>query len=192
MTKIFISTICAIALSTSILSANEVNETKIIKKEAKTAIMLMGKTLKMNMKKSMKRDGVVGAAKFCAEKANILESNLNGRYPKGTSVRRITLNPRNPKNTAMDDDKIILEEFATMLEEGKSLPKMKLVKIEEGHYKVYKPMTMGKACIKCHGDVSQINKEAYAIIKEHYPNDKAVGYKVGDFRGAFVAEIIKK
>jgi len=51
---------------------------------------------------------------------------------------------------------------------------------------------MGKACVKCHGDVKKMNKEAYGIILKRYPDDKAIGYKEGDFRGAFIAEIIKK
>jgi len=189
MTKIVISTICALALSTSTLSANS---TKEIKMEAKAAIMKMGKTLKMNMKMSMKKGGVVGAAEFCTKKAGVLAAEVNSSYPKGTSVKRITLKPRNPKNAAKGADKKVLEAFAAMVKEGKELPKMKVVEVSKGHYKVYKPFTMGKACVKCHGDVAKINKDAYAIIKKQYPEDKATGYKVGDFRGAFIAEIIKK
>ena len=193
MTKTVISTICAIALSSTLLSANEAKTSnKQIKMEAKAAIMKMGKTLKMNMKKSMKKGGVVGAAEFCANKASVLAAEVNNSYPKGTSVKRITLNPRNPKNMAQGEDKKVLESFAAMIKEGKVLPKMKVVEVSKGHYKVYKPFTMGKACVKCHGDVKKMNKEAYGIILKRYPDDKAIGYKEGDFRGAFIAEIIKK
>jgi hypothetical protein len=189
MTKIVISTICALALSTSTLSANS---TKEIKMEAKAAIMKMGKTLKMNMKKSMKEGKLVGAAKFCTKEARNIGKKVNASYPEGTTVKRITLKPRNPKNAAKGADKKVLEEFAAMAKEGKALPKMKIVEVSKGHYKVYKPMTMGKACVKCHGDVKTMNKEAYGIILKKFPNDKAIGYKVGDFRGAILAEIIKK
>ena len=193
MTKIVISTICAIALSSTMLSANEVKTSKKeIKMEAKAAIMKMGKTLKMNMKKSMKKGGVVGAAKFCTNKAGVLAAKVNNSYPKGTTVKRITLKPRNPKNMATGEDKVMLEKFEAMVKEGKALPKMKIVEVSKGHYKVYKPFKMGKACVKCHGKVNKMNKKAYAIIKKQYPNDKAIGYKKGDFRGAFVAEIIKE
>jgi len=188
MKKIIIATISAVTICTTLLSANTNKE---IKMEAKEAIMKMGKTLKMNMKKSMKTEGIVGAADFCANKASVLAAEVNNSYAKGTSVKRITLKPRNPKNMAKGEDKVVLEKFAAMAAKGEALPKMLVKEISKNHYKVYKPFNMGKACIKCHGEVASMNKEAYGIILKRYPDDKAVSYKEGDFRGAFIAEIIK-
>ncbi len=189
MKKTIISTLAIVALSATVLSANTNKE---IKMEAKSAIMKMGKTLKMNMKKSMKEGGVAGAAEFCTNKASVLAAKVNNSYPKGTSVKRVTLKPRNPSNMAKAEDKKVLEQFASMAAKGEQLPKMKVVELSKGHYKVYKPFSMGKACVKCHGDIAKMDKKAYSIISKRYPQDKATGYKVGDFRGAFVAEIIKK
>ena len=184
-----ISTISILAISSTLLSASS---TKEIKLEAKTAIMKMGKTLKMNMKKSMKKGGVVEAAKFCASRAAQLESDINKTYKDGVSVKRVTIKPRNQNNMASSDERIVLNTFEKLQKEGKALPKMIVKEISKNHYKVYKPMVMGGVCLKCHGNPKSMNKEVVSLIKEYYPNDKAMGYKKGDFRGAFVAEIIKK
>ena len=189
MTKIVISTLCAIALSSTMLNANSTKEIKI---EAKSAIMKMGKTLKMNMKKSMKKGGVVEAAKFCASRASQIEAEINKTYKDGVSVKRVTLKPRNPNNSASVDEQIVLNSLEKMQKDGKSLPKMLVKEISKGHYKVYKPMLMGGVCLKCHGDTKNMNKEVVSLIKEYYLNDKALNYKKGEFRGAFIAEIIKK
>jgi len=45
-----------------------------------------------------------------------------------------------------------------------------------------------RECLKCHGDISK-NKELSDFMHEYYPEDKAVGYKMGDLRGAILVEI---
>ena len=189
MKKVIISTLSIIAFSTTLLSASTTKEIKI---EAKNAIMKMGKTLKMNMKKSMKKGGVIEAAKFCATRASQIEADVNKTYKDGVSVKRVTLKPRNSNNSASVDEQIVLNYLEKLQKDGKSLPKMLVKEVSTGHYKVYKPMIMGGVCLKCHGNTKNMNKEVVSLIKEYYPNDKALGYKKGDFRGVFIAEIIKK
>ncbi len=188
MKKVLLST--TILLTTfSLLNATTDKE---IKKEAKSAIMKMGKALKSNMKKSMKSGGALQAAKFCLEKASEISKNINSSYPKGISVKRISLKYRNPKNRPSEDEAKVLEQIQNDVNAKKTIPKMIVKKIGKNSYKVYKPIFMDKAvCMSCHGDAKTRNAEAYKLIKEKYPQDKAIGYKRGDFRGAFVATIIK-
>jgi len=189
MKKTISSLVATIILGSLTLSANTTKEIKI---EAKTAIMKMGKTLKMNMKKSMKKGGVIGAFNFCTLSASQIEFDINKTYKDGVSVKRVTLKPRNPNNMASSDEKAVLNTFEKLQKEGKALPKMIVKEISKNHYKVYKPMVMGAVCLKCHGNLKTMNKEVVSLIKKYYPNDKAIDYKKGDFRGAFVADIIKK
>jgi len=176
-------------LSVSLLNATTNKEIKI---EAKAAIMKMGKTLKANMKKNMKKGGALQAAKFCSNKATDIEKDINTKYKKGISVKRISLKYRNPDNAPVDDEKIILEQIQRDFNNGKKIPKMIVKQISKNEYKVYKPIFLEKkVCLKCHGDIQHRNKKAYKIIKSKYQNDKAIDYKAGDFRGAFVAKIIK-
>ena len=39
-------------------------------------------------------------------------------------------------------------------------------------------------CLNCHGN--SIDKKVLREIKKNYPDDKAIGYNLGEIRGAFV------
>ena len=165
---------------------------KEIKQEAKAAMMQMGKTLKTHMKQNMKAGGPVQAAKFCSEEASKLVAEVNKSYKEGVSARRISLKYRNPADKPTADEAKVLEQIQADIKAGKKIPKMIVKKITKNSYKVYKPLFIDKGvCLTCHGDVQVRDPEAYKLIKAKYPNDKAIGYKKGDFRGAFVVTIVK-
>jgi hypothetical protein len=44
-------------------------------------------------------------------------------------------------------------------------------------------------CLNCHGTDDFLSKEIKNFLKEKYPEDKATGYKAGDFRGAVSVKI---
>jgi len=162
------------------------------KKIAKTAIKELLKNFKKNFKPAMKKGGPVGATNFCANKAEEITQNVNKNLKDGVSIKRITLKPRNEKNKAVADEAQILTSLKTLQDNGVALPKMLVQKVDEKHYKVFKPITLKPMCVVCHGTEDKLDKKAYEAIKAKYPNDKAIGYKVGDLRGAFVVDIVKK
>ena len=188
MKKRFLGAIILFAISLSLQASSD----KEIKMEAKKAIMKLGKTLKGEVVKNMKAHGAQSTAYFCYKNANNLTNKVNSTYPKGISVKRISLKTRNKDNYPASKDEIeMLKKLEQKVKNKEKLPKLIVEKISPNHYKVYKPILIGKKCLVCHGDAKHRNKEAYKTIKEKYPNDKAIGYKVGDFRGAFVADIVK-
>jgi len=188
MNKIILSTI-VVAMSATFLSATTNKE---IKQEAKTAIMKMGKTLKMHMKQNMKAGGPTQAATFCSSEARGIAKKVNASYKKGVSVKRISLKYRNPADKPTLDEAKVLQELHTALDANKKVPKMIVKDLGKNHYKVYKPIFIDKAvCLKCHGVNKVRDDKAYKLMKAKYPNDKAVGYKLGDLRGAFVVDIVK-
>ena len=168
------------------LNANE----KVIEKEAKEVIKQMATTLKANVKKNMKKGGVVEVAKFCSLKAKEIEHSINKSYKKGISVKRISLKYRNIEDKPTKDEEEVLKNLQKDFEQNKKLPSLVVKKVDKETYKVYKPIFIEKQlCLKCHGDIKTRDKEAYKIIKKVYPKDKAIDYKLGDLRGAFVATI---
>ncbi len=170
----------------------QASNNKEIKMEAKTAIMKLGKTLKGEVMKNMKAHGPNSTAYFCYKSAKRLTDKVNSSYPKGISVKRISLKVRNKNNYPKSPDEIkMLKNLEAKVKAGKKLPKLIVEKISANHYKVYKPIFINKKCLVCHGDAKHRNKEAYKTIKAKYPHDKAINYKVEDFRGAFVADIVK-
>jgi len=188
MRKISIFIVGVLLASISLQAADK----KEIKLEAKQAIMKLGKTLKGEVVKHMKKFGPQGTAYFCYKNAKNLTKKVNATYPKGISVKRISLKARDKDNYPSSADEIaMLKKLEKEVRSGAKLPKLIVEKVSSNHYKVYKPIFVGKKCLLCHGDAKHRNKDAYKTIKEKYPNDKAIGYKLNDFRGAFVADIVK-
>jgi len=57
-------------------------------------------------------------------------------------------------------------------------------------YRYYFPLKVLKLCLTCHGTPGKdIKPEVYEAIKRKYPEDKAIGYREGDFRGVVRVEI---
>jgi len=164
---------------------------KEIKMKAKQAIMTVGGTLKKTMGAKMKEGGPSMAAEFCSNSASKLAQDASKNLEKGVTVRRITSKPRDSKNMATDEQLEVLKDIEAKMKQGK-MPKMVVKQISKNHYQVYKPFKVGDKCVICHGTKETRDENAYKIILEKYPNDKAVGYKVGDLRGAFLVDIINE
>ena len=167
------------AASTLSFASTDVNVTKV----GDEAIQKMIKTLKGAVMGAMKDDGPKKTAEVCSTNATDIEKSVNDSF-NNITIKRATLKPRNPDNMATADEAKVLEEYAKS-----NSKELVTVKVGEDHYKVYHPIYMMKMCVKCHGDDKARNKEADAIIQAKYKDDKANGYKEGDFRGAFVADI---
>jgi len=174
-------------LLSSILWAQDIPQ-EVLDTGEKVSQELM-KTLSSKLQHAIKEKGLIQAASFCNTNALTLTEEVNLHQVQGVSIRRISLKERNAANTPTADEKKVLESMQKMLEK-KQLPSY-LVEHEGKRYKYYKPLVIKKeACLKCHGDLSK-NPELSQFMKEHYPFDKAQGYKMGDLRGAMVVEIIQ-
>ena len=180
----------ALFLSATLLSAASDAE---IKQEAKDAIMKLKSTLQTQLKANLKKGGPLQAANFCSRKAQAITHEINVSFAKETTVHRTSLHYRNSENSPKSDEREVLEAMQKDFDAGKTLPNLIVKKIYDDTYKVYKPIYINKGvCLKCHGDISTLDKNAYSAIKENYPQDKATGYKMGDLRGAFVVKIVER
>ena len=171
----------------SFINAKELSEMEI-KKIAKDAIQSVGGKLKHTLMQKVKKGGLADAADFCSTEAGNLAKEAAKTLPEGVSVKRITNKPRNSLNKATIENLKVLADIELKMEEGKT-PQMVVKKLENNHYQVYKPLIIGAKCLNCHGDSTTRNEEAYKIIHAKYPNDKAIGYKKGELRGAFLVDI---
>ncbi len=185
--------ILALTLSATLFASNtqEKSQHKIMKIGKESAKTLF-KALEPQLKKKIKKEGFAKASEFCANEAQKLTIEVNKKLQKGVSVKRISLKNRNPLNAPVNtNEESILKAFDLL---NSSSVKLKPL-IEEGtnSYKFYKPLLIKKGvCLKCHGDENTINKDAKEFFNKKYPNDKAIGYKINDVRGAIVVEINKK
>ena len=178
-------------IASSVMFAS-VSEEDSIKKEAVKAIKKLAKTLKANLKENIRKGGVPQAAEFCSKEATSIVSKINSDL-NGATIKRVSLKYRNPNAKPSEDEQKVLKDLEKKVLNHQSIPKVIVKKISDKRYKVYKPIFIKKnVCLLCHGDNKHRDFSAYKIIKENYPNDKAIDYKNGDLRGAFVVEINKK
>lgn len=160
-----------------------------IKLKAMKAIKTVAGALQNSLNTKAKEGGLPNAATFCSTHATSLAKEVSKTLDEGVKLKRITDKPRNINSQANAEELAVFEEIKSQLANGKKVDM--LVKQKSlNHYQVYKPIIISEKCINCHGSNEKRNTEAYNIISKKYPNDKAINYKLGDFRGAFLVDII--
>ena len=173
-------------LVTTLMYGNETT----VKEEGVKYIKMLGGTLKSELQTHMKQDKTgVAATGFCATKATEITKEVNTKLPKYAKVRRTALKLRNKNNIADDIDKKVMHEYTAEIE-AKTFKPNDIKVIKDGNTtRVYKALITKPVCLKCHG--SNVSKEIQKIITTTYPDDKAMDFKEGSFRGVIVSEIRK-
>jgi len=183
------------ALFATVLSANPYEssqeEIAAVTATGQKASAELLKTLGGNLQKHLKSGGPMEAFGFCSDQAFALTEAVDKSMGADVSVKRISLKYRNPANAPEADEKAVLESLETLKKNGVVLPSELVESAGNGTYKYYKPLLINKeACLKCHGDIDK-NPALAKAIKERYPADKAVRYKMNDLRGAIVVTVKK-
>ncbi len=149
------------------------------------------KALGKNLKEHMQKEGPVAAAKFCNEQAFLLTEFTDKKAGEDVTVKRISLKDRNPANRPEGSEKIVMDALQTLQDNNVILPKFLVERVNKNTMKYYKPLNINKGvCLKCHGNISK-NPKLSKFMKDHYPDDKATNYKMGDLRGAVVVTVKK-
>ncbi|CAA6812751.1 MAG: Cytochrome c family protein [uncultured Sulfurovum sp.] len=180
-------------LCLSMLHADNNVTSQISKKqEGVKYIKMLGKTLKTHLKSEMKADKTgLKAVDFCTTKADELTKEINSQLPKGVTVRRTALKTRTDKNKPDTLDSAVMESIINDMDK-KNVNLAKPLMVETPSvYRVYKPLFITPACMKCHGNEKSIHPDVQKVITKNYPNDKAMNFQLGDLRGVVVAEINK-
>lgn len=164
-----------------------------VKETAKKSMMMLGSTLKGELKAKFKEDpSGMAAIDYCSNQAQTITDEINAKLSDGVKVRRTALKYRNDANEPSIQDIEVMRNFQKQIEVGKKSAKtmMKIVQTDKKTY-VYKALAVGKPCLKCHGDVSKMDKNILDKINQRFPYDRARNFVLGDFRGAIVVEINK-
>lgn len=147
----------------------------IITKETK-------KTLGSNLIKAVNEGGVAHAIEFCSLNAYPLVDSLEEKY--SAIIRRASHKSRNPNDNPTEYEAKKIEQYQELMKTGiVGEPDVELL---DGKTLVYtKPIILdNQVCLNCHGiPGQQIVPESLDLIKVLYPEDKAVGFQVGDLRG---------
>ena len=152
---------------------------------SKAAIAEFSGKLKGQLEAAMKEGGPVNAIGVCNTVAPILARESSAKYK--VNVARTSLKARNPANTPDAWETKVLKTFEERKAKGEALDNMAYseVVVTNGRkeFRFMKAIPVGEVCLKCHGE--NIDPVVKAKLIELYPGDKAVGYKLGDLRGAF-------
>jgi len=143
-------------------------------------------TLQFELKKAVKEGGLNKAINVCNMKAIPLTSIIADATDKVVHIKRTTYRYRNPDNAPDVAEKAALDHYKSLINEQKDIPPFYIQKIEQKggtYYNYYKPMKIATICLNCHGANDKINQETLKEINKLYPDDRAMDYKEGDFRG---------
>jgi hypothetical protein len=144
------------------------------------------KDLKSILIQQMQTGGVLQAVSVCSDIAQVLTNNFG--VERGIYIKRVSLKNRNPNNFPDDFEKGILNQFELLYQNNELNNETEFVEIvTEGDYnylRYLKPIIVQAECLNCHGSQTEMMPEVRNLITQNYPGDKAIGYKMGDLRGA--------
>lgn len=130
--------------------------------------------------------GVVSAIAVCHEKAPQMAKNASEQT--GWGIRRVSLRNRNPKAVPDAWERAGLEDFDRRAAGGEALSGLERFGVVETdgkkEYRYMKALPVQRVCVACHGTEANIKPEVAEKIKALYPEDKGVGYDIGQIRGA--------
>ncbi len=167
---------------------------KVIKDFGEDASKMLLKELKKELKTALKTKGPVGAVEVCSKKALEITEEVAEEIGD-IKIKRTSFKYRNPKNKPDKYEAEALRFFEKTLKETGKLPPYYIQKVD-GEYRYYKPLKVQNVCLTCHGDPNHMDEKLLKKLKELYPQDRATGYKLGDFRGvirvSIPEDVIKK
>ncbi|MCJ9427861.1 Tll0287-like domain-containing protein [Kordiimonas marina] len=149
------------------------------------AIQVFQKSLKSELMKAMAKGGPAAAVTVCNEKAPGIAEAL--AHEKGLRIGRTSLKLRNPNNAPDMWEKSVLEDFEHKRANGDPIAMLEAALVKGQTYRFMKAIPTQGLCTVCHG--AAVNPKLYKTIKALYPEDKAVGFRAGDIRGAFTVTI---
>lgn len=141
--------------------------------------------LQAELQSAMQQGGPAQAISVCRVKAPQIAVELTTKY--NTYVRRTSLKPRNIRNTPVCWEEQVLNGFEHSHKQGVPVEDLESSAIvpadgdRELHY--MKAIPTKPVCLVCHGD--NIAPDVARQLHKLYPDDQALGFKVGDIRGAF-------
>ena len=130
----------------------------------------------------MKENGAEEAIDYCSLQALPITQQISEE--EKVELARVSHKFRNPSNAASEEELKLIENYINLQQSGEQLSPV--VISGKGVKTYYSPITLAAPlCLSCHGNSSEIDPGALAVIKERYPDDKAVDFELNEVRGMF-------
>ena len=141
------------------------------------------KTLSKEVMNAINEGGVQHAVDYCHLQAGPMIDSLSKQY--NAKISRVSDQYRNPQNKPDELDLTVIETYRKQLDEGQELQ----AHLENTGKEIifYSPiLILNPVCLNCHGVPGATAEQANIdFIRTKYPEDRAVGYKLGDLRGVW-------
>jgi len=171
-----ILTVCAVAGLTATVSCSGgdkvVSQSDIYRAQA--ALQPFKKDLKGALLEGLE-DGPQSAILVCKTAAPAIAAR---RTAEGVEMGRTSHKLRNPDNAPADWLKSLLTAYTS----GAQDPHLVVV-LDDGRVGYVEPIYVQKPCLMCHGET--ISPNLAGQLAAEYPDDRATGFREGDFRGLF-------
>lgn len=155
--------------------------------EARGVVKSFAQTLGGELKKALQEQGPAAAIAVCKDTAPAIGSQLSRN--NGWRVSRVSLRARNPMLGFPDAwEQKVLGDFEARQARGEAVDAMEhaeIVSEPQGKFFRYlKPVATQELCLTCHGARENIPEPVRDALAKTYPHDVAVGYSLGQVRGA--------
>jgi len=154
--------------------------------EARRVAAIVPPKLLAVLSEQIAKVGPEGAISVCREVAPQLAKAASEET--GWNIRRVSLKNRNPKAVPDAWERAALEDFDRRVAAGElpsALDKAEIVNLgDRKEYRYIKALPAQEFCLQCHGTPDRISAGVREKLQTLYPEDKAVGYRAGEIRGA--------
>jgi len=152
---------------------------------ARAAVGHFGATLKAALGAAMAKGDLVAALDVCTDEAPHIAADVTEQ--SGITVGRTSEKLRNPANRPSDWQLAVLREWQADKASGIDISGREyFTALPDGGFRYMSPIFVKPPCLTCHGE--SLSAELQTALDARYPTDQAIGYRVGDLRGAFIAQ----
>lgn len=160
--------------------------------KARDLVQTFTDRLRAEIATALKAGPAANAVSVCQTVSPALTSSLG--EDAGVELIRVSTKLRNPENAPDEWEEKVLQMFQAKAASGAEIAKLEHAEVTttaEGDklFRYMRAIPVGEQCLVCHG--TDVKQDVKAEIARLYPEDKAIGYKLGELRGAFsVMQII--
>lgn len=145
----------------------------------------LGSELKQTLIQAIENEGLVAALSVCRVRAPEIAAIIGQR--SGARVGRVSSHYRNPVNQPNPWQSALLVEFNHRQRAGEDPAALEAYRTVDGRFEYLKAIAAASPCLSCHGQT--LSPEVNQALARLYPEDLALGYEVGQIRGAFAISL---
>ncbi len=151
--------------------------------EARKVATTLPPKLLAALQEEISKSGPEGAIPVCRDMAPKMAGEISRQT--GWKIKRVSLKTRNDARAIPDAwEKAALEDFDKRAAAGEPPAQLEKGEKIDNEYRYVKALPVQPLCLSCHGPVDQLGIAVKSALGQHYPNDRATGYSIGQIRGA--------